>query len=200
MKRDDMRFKGVFSFFAPRIPVNEADGLFLSPGVEDLLEYLRINARLDAGSAEKRLDHGGVEELGGVGRQRLGHGVIHLLIQRSWENIGRQPGSQQRHADEILFKNRNIEFPAWIAQIISTVGRVIFQRSLMDLDQILDVAGDGTGTASERFAVLSLILRQFLGKISSIGIIVFPGFRNELQFSQKLLAFLIHDKFNLQQV
>ena len=55
MKRDDMRFKGVFSFFAPRIPVNEADGLFLSPGVEDLLEYLRINARVQLPEAFRSL-------------------------------------------------------------------------------------------------------------------------------------------------
>ena len=193
VERDDVRFEGVFRHFTFGVPVGEADHLFFAPGVEDRLENFRIDARLDAGGAEQRLDHGGVEEFGGIRRQRLGDGVVHILIQGRRQDVGRQPGPEQGHADEVLLENGHVEFPVRVAQVIPPVGGIVLQRGLMHLDQIPDIAGDGAGAATERLPVFAFVLRQFPGEVPRVGIVVLLRLGDEFEFSQQLLAFLVHD-------
>ena len=64
----------------------------------------------------------------------------------------------------------------------------------MDLDEVLDVPCNGAGAAAEGFAGFAFVLGEFLGEIPRVGVIVLLGFRYELEFPQKLFAFLVHDK------
>ena len=140
------------------------------------------------------------EEFGRIRRQRLSDGIVHILIQGSRKDVGREPGPEQGHAYEVLLENGHVEFPIRVAQVIPPVGGIVFQGSLMNFDQGPDVAGDGAGTAAERHPFLALVLRQFPGEILGIGIVVLLRLGDELQFPQKLLAFLVHDRSALHPV
>lgn len=104
------------------LPVGQLYDLMQPPAVKNLLEYRRIDGGFDAGGAEQRFDHGFIEKFRAVSGKRLIHGKIDLSPERFREDVGCQPGAEQRHAQDVVTHDRTMEFPVRIFEIVAPGG------------------------------------------------------------------------------